>query len=148
MPPPPEAELPETVLFLSVTLPPVLNMCRWKMPPPPPPAVLPAIVLLVIVMLPLLASYFLSFAVAQDADSTLARVLAVVPLSAPLVMPIRIAAGNPSPAAVILAVVLASIAVVLLLRLAGRLYGRTLLRTGARLTWGEAAAAVLGRARR
>lgn len=100
------------------------------------------------VMLPLLASYFLSFAAAQDADGTLARVLAVVPFSAPLMMPIRIAAGNPSPAAVVAAVVLAGVAIVLLLRLAGRLYGETLLRTGARLTWAEAAAAVLGRARR
>lgn len=100
------------------------------------------------VMLPLLASYFLSFAAAQDADGALARVLAIVPFSAPLVMPIRIAAGNPSAGAVVLAVVLAAVTIVLLLRLAGRLYGQTLLRTGARVSWGEAARAVLGRAPR
>ena len=97
------------------------------------------------VMLPLVASYFLSFAAAQSADDRFAQVLAVVPLSAPLVMPIRIAAGHPSPFAVIGALVGAVCTVVVLLRLAGRLYSRTLLRTGSRLTWGEGFRTVLHR---
>jgi ABC-2 type transport system permease protein len=96
------------------------------------------------VMLPLVATYLLSFAAAQAADDQLARVLAVVPFSAPLIMPIRIAAGHPSAVAVAASLVLSAATVVLLLRLAGRLYGRTLLRTGSRLTWGEAGRALLG----
>lgn len=97
------------------------------------------------VLLPLVATYFLSFAAAQAADDRLAQVLAVVPFSAPLVMPIRIAAGHPSPFAVVGALVGTVGTVVVLLRLAGRLYSRTLLRTGSRLTWGEGVRTLLHR---
>jgi ABC-2 type transport system permease protein len=90
------------------------------------------------VMLPFLGSYFASFAIAGSPDTTFAKVLSIVPVTAPMTMPVRIAAGHPSAGEIALSLVLTIAAIVALIRLAGRVYARNLLRTGARQTWGAA----------
>lgn len=96
------------------------------------------------VMLPFLASYFASFAIAGSPDTVFAKVLSIVPLTAPMTMPVRVAAGNPSAAEIAASLVLTIAAIVALVRLAGRLYARNVLRTGARVGWGAALRSMWG----
>jgi ABC-2 type transport system permease protein len=90
------------------------------------------------VTLPFLASYLVSFTVAANPDTTFARVLSFVPITAPMIMPVRLAAGDPSVLEVAGSIVLMLVAIAGLVRLAGGVYSRNLLRTGARLSWREA----------
>jgi ABC-2 type transport system permease protein len=85
--------------------------------------------------IPFIGSYVLSFAIAGTPDSTFAKVLSLVPLTAPMVMPVRIAAGNPSALEIATSVTLTLVTIYLLVVLAGRVYSRNVLRTGARVSW-------------
>jgi ABC-2 type transport system permease protein len=90
------------------------------------------------ISIPFIGSYFASFAIASSPDSTFARVLSIVPVTAPMAMPVRLAAGDPSWVDVAASLALTVAAIYLLVRLAGRVYSRNVLRTGARVPWGAA----------
>jgi ABC-2 type transport system permease protein len=55
-----------------------------------------------------------------------------------MVMPVRIAAGDPSAFEIALSVGLTLIAIYALVLIAGRVYSRNVLRTGARVSWRSA----------
>ena len=82
-------------------------------------------------LLPLLGGYFVGlFAIPQDPDSMLARVLSIFPLTAPLTMPSRIASGGGSPVEVVIAFALALLALIGIVWLAARIYTGGVLQTG------------------
>jgi ABC-2 type transport system permease protein len=86
----------------------------------------------------LLAGYFASLAVIDDADSTLATVCSFLPPIAPMVVPAR-AAQDALPAwELAVSLVLMAAATALLLRLAARVYERSVLRLGAPVRLREA----------
>lgn len=90
------------------------------------------------VFVPLMAGYFVGqAAVFGNAESLLARVLTWFPLTTPLLLPVRAARGAIGPIETVLALGLMALAAFLLYRLAARIYEFTLLRTGARVGWGE-----------
>jgi ABC-2 type transport system permease protein len=90
------------------------------------------------ISIPFIASYIASFAIAGDPDSTFAKVLSLVPVTAPMTMPARIAAGEPSVLEVTASVLLTVLATYVLVVIAGRVYARNVLRTGARVSWKSA----------
>jgi ABC-2 type transport system permease protein len=90
------------------------------------------------ISIPFIASYLASFAIAGNPGSTFAKVLSLVPITAPMTMPARIAAGEPSVVEITLSVVLTVLATYVLVVVAGRVYARNVLRTGARVSWKSA----------
>jgi ABC-2 type transport system permease protein len=87
------------------------------------------------VSIPFIASYLASFAIASSPDSTFATIVSIIPITAPMTMPVRIAAGHPPAYQVTLSVVLTALAVYALVVVAGRVYARNVLRTGALVPW-------------
>lgn len=74
-------------------------------------------------MLPMMGGYFVGlFAIPQDPDSILARVISMFPLTAPLTMPGRIAAGGSSPVETAIAFALALVTLAAVVWLAARIY--------------------------
>jgi ABC-2 type transport system permease protein len=90
------------------------------------------------ISIPFIASYLVSFTILGSPDSTYAIVLSLVPITAPMVMPVRIAAGDPSAFQIALSVGLTVVAIYALVLIAGRVYSRNVLRTGARVSWRSA----------
>ena len=86
----------------------------------------------------LLISFFISFAVLNDPDGTLAHVTAFIPMTAPIVMPARIALGEAPAGEVIAAIVVTLGAAAALIPLAGRIYSGAVLRTGSAVKLREA----------
>lgn len=76
--------------------------------------------------------------VLSSPDSPALTVLSLIPLWAPLTMPARVALGVAPAWQVALALVLTIAFTALVLRVGGRIYARSVLRTGARVTWREA----------
>jgi ABC-2 type transport system permease protein len=76
-------------------------------------------------------SFFLSFAVLQDPDGTLATVVSFLPPAAPMTMPPRIALGAATPVEIVAAFGLTLAAAAALVPIAGRIYSGAVLRTGA-----------------
>jgi len=79
----------------------------------------------------LMIGFFVSFAVLEDPDGTLARVVSFIPPFAPMAMPPRIALGEASALEVAGALAVTLGATALLLPLAARIYSGGVLRTGA-----------------
>lgn len=96
------------------------------------------------ISLPFVASYITSFAIVGVPDSTVAVVLSLVPITAPMTMPVRIAAGDPSALQIAASVVFTVIAIYGLVVVAGRVYARNVLRTGARVSWSAALRGIRG----
>jgi ABC-2 type transport system permease protein len=81
--------------------------------------------------LTLLVSFFISFAVLEDPDGTLATVVSFVPFAAPMTMPPRIALGEASAGEIVAAFGVTLAAAAALVPLAARIYSGAVLRTGA-----------------
>lgn len=90
------------------------------------------------IMLPLLFAYFVSFTVAGGEASTLLWVLAFIPPTAVVAMPTLYAAGEAPLWAVGLSMALTVVAIVAVIGLAARIYERSVLRAGRKLSWREA----------
>jgi ABC-2 type transport system permease protein len=78
----------------------------------------------------ILISFFISFAVLDDPDGTLAKVTSFIPFSAPMTMPPRIALGEASTFEIVAAFAITAAAAIALIPLAGRIYRGAVLRTG------------------
>ncbi|HWT23645.1 MAG TPA: ABC transporter permease [Solirubrobacteraceae bacterium] len=78
----------------------------------------------------LLISFFVSFAVLENPDGTLATVVSFIPFAAPMTMPPRIALGEASAAEVVAAFGVTLAAAAALVPLAARIYSGAVLRTG------------------
>jgi ABC-2 type transport system permease protein len=78
----------------------------------------------------LLISFFVSFAVLDNPDGTLAHVTSFIPMTAPITMPARIALGAASPVEIAGALVVTLGCAAILIPLAGRIYSGAVLRTG------------------
>ena len=94
----------------------------------------------------ILISFFISFAVLDDPDGTLARVTSFIPFSAPMTMPPRIALGEASTFEIIAAFAITAAAALALIPLAGRIYRGAVLRTGASVKLRDAWRAARARA--
>jgi ABC-2 type transport system permease protein len=79
----------------------------------------------------LLVSFFVSFAVLDDPDGTLATVVSFIPFAAPMTMPPRIALGEASVGEIAVAFGITIAAAAALVPLAARIYSGAVLRTGA-----------------
>jgi ABC-2 type transport system permease protein len=92
----------------------------------------------------ILFSFFVSFAVLDNPDGTLARVTSFIPFSAPMIMPVRIALGEASTFEIVAAFAITAAAAAALVPVAGRIYSGAVLRTGSsvklRDAWGAARA--------
>ena len=84
-------------------------------------------------LLLLVGTFFLAFPVVEDPGSTLARVLSFVPPSAPMIMPVRMIAGEVGLLEVLASLLVCAAGIAGLMLLAGRIYGRAVLRTGSRV---------------
>ena len=78
----------------------------------------------------LLVGFFLSFAVTDDPDGTLAVVSSFLPPVAPMIMPARIAVGEASTVEIVGAFAVTLGAAAILIPLAARIYSGAVLRTG------------------
>jgi ABC-2 type transport system permease protein len=78
----------------------------------------------------ILISFFVSFAVLDQPDGTVAHISSFIPFSAPITMPPRVALGEASAFEIVAAIVITSAAAVALIPLAGRIYSGAVLRTG------------------
>jgi len=86
----------------------------------------------------ILIAFFVSFAVNNDPDGTLAHVTAFIPMTAPLTMPPRIVTGDAGTWEIIASFVVTIGAAVALIPLAARIYRGGILRTGSSLKLREA----------
>ena len=89
------------------------------------------------VMLPLLFGYIVSFSVVSGA-STLMWVLAFIPFTAVVAMPSLYAIGEAPLGAVFLSMAITVVAIVVVARVAARIYERSVLRSGRRVSWRQA----------
>ncbi len=89
------------------------------------------------ILLPLLFAYLVSFT-AVDGASTLLWVLAFIPPTAVLAMPTLYAIGAAPLWAVFISMALTVVAIVLVAKLAAKIYERSVLHTGRKLSWREA----------
>lgn len=89
------------------------------------------------IMLPLLFGYIVSFSIAGGA-STLLWVLAFIPPTAVVAMPTLYAAGDAPLWAVGISMALTIAAIIAVAAMAARIYERSVLRTGRKLSWREA----------
>jgi ABC-2 type transport system permease protein len=78
----------------------------------------------------ILISFFLSFAVLDQPDGTVAHITSFIPLSAPITMPPRVALGEASTFEIVAAVAITAASAAALIPLAGRIYSGAVLRTG------------------
>ena len=85
----------------------------------------------------MVCAYLGSYLALQDPGSTFARVLSVLPPFSSMVMPVRAATSDVGAAEVGAAVVLMTLAVGAIVLVAGKVYERSVLRTGSRVRLGE-----------
>jgi ABC-2 type transport system permease protein len=90
------------------------------------------------ITLAVMAAYLTVFPLSANADSTLAIALSMIPPWSPLLMPLRIATGSAQVWQVVVAVAVLLGATVVVLRMAARIYSRTLLQRGRRISWKQA----------
>jgi ABC-2 type transport system permease protein len=88
--------------------------------------------------LTILIAFFVSFAVNNDPDGTLAHVTAFIPMTAPITMPPRIITGDAPTWEIIASFAVTIGAALLLIPLAARIYSAGILRTGSALKLREA----------
>lgn len=85
-----------------------------------------------------LAMFFVAQTTLQDPGGTVSSVVSWIPPFSAILMPLRIAAGVTGPVQVLGTIVLMVIATALLAALAARIYPRSVLRTGAKVSWRQA----------
>ncbi|WP_041298308.1 ABC transporter permease [Ilumatobacter coccineus] len=90
------------------------------------------------VFVPIITGYVLALQAVAAPDSVVAKVASIVPFTSPFALPVTTAEGTASIGVVAIALVLLAATTVFLLGLAGRIYEFTLLRSGSRITLGEA----------
>ena len=88
--------------------------------------------------LPLLAGYIVAAQAAFGGDNVLVRVMSLLPPTAPVVMPVRTTVSDVPVWEVALSIALTVAGIVVLVQVAGRVYARSLLRTGGRVRWRDA----------
>jgi len=88
--------------------------------------------------LPLLAGYIVAAQAAFGGDNVLVRVMSLLPPTAPVVMPVRTTVSDVPVWEVALSVALTVAGIGVLVQVAGRVYARSLLRTGGRVRWRDA----------
>ena len=86
----------------------------------------------------ILVAFFVSFAVLEDPDGTLAHVTAFIPMTAPMTMPPRIVTGDAPPWEIVASLAVTIGASLALIPLAARIYEGGILRTGSSLKLREA----------
>ena len=86
----------------------------------------------------ILIAFFVSFAVLEDPDGTLAHVTAFIPMTAPMTMPPRIVTGDAAAWEIAASLAVTIGASVALIPLAARVYSGGILRTGSALKLREA----------
>ncbi|RJO76814.1 ABC transporter permease [Nocardia panacis] len=89
-------------------------------------------------LLVIMASYFVGITVISEPDNTLGKVLTWIPPLSAFVMPIRIAAGVARPGEIAGSLLLMVLACGLVAMVAAKIYARSILHTGSRITWREA----------
>ncbi len=90
-------------------------------------------------LIPVIAGYILGISILPGhPDSRLCEILSVIPVFSPTLMPMRLAMGSVPAWETILSILFVVIAIPLLAGLAGRIYRNAVLRTGARVTLGQA----------
>lgn len=85
-----------------------------------------------------IAMFFLAQYALQDPSGTLVNVMSWIPPFSAILMPLRIAAGVAEPVQIVGTVLLMAVAVVALSGVAARIYERSVLRSGTRVSWKEA----------
>lgn len=81
---------------------------------------------------PIIASFMLSFAVANEPNGTLSQIASIIPFSAPIIMPVRLL-SNPPFYQIALSLISMMAAVVFVVWLAGRIYRAGILLKGKKL---------------
>ncbi|WP_225725935.1 MULTISPECIES: ABC transporter permease [unclassified Nocardia] len=89
-------------------------------------------------LLVIMASYIIGITTISNPESTLGAVLTWIPPFSAYMVPIRIAAGVARPVEIVGSLVLMVLACGLVAALAARIYARSILHTGARITWRQA----------
>jgi ABC-2 type transport system permease protein len=91
------------------------------------------------VLIPVIASYLLGISfLPSHPGSRLCEILSIIPLFSPTLMPMRLAMGSVPTWETVVSIVLVAATIPLLAGLAGRIYSNAVLRTGARVTLGQA----------
>jgi ABC-2 type transport system permease protein len=91
------------------------------------------------VLIPVIASYLLGISfLPSHPDSRLCEILSIIPLFSPTLMPMRLAMGSVPAWETVVSIVLVAATIPLLAGLAGRIYSNAVLRTGARVSLGQA----------
>ena len=85
-----------------------------------------------------MACYFLAQVTVQDPSGTVAAVMSWIPPFSAMLMPLRIAAGVTSPVQIVGSALLMLLTSAALAVVAARIYERSILRTGKRVSWSEA----------
>ena len=93
-------------------------------------------------MLPLVAGYIIAMTNLTNPDSPLVTIGSFVPFTAPVLLPFRTAMTDMPWWQVGISLALLAVGVVVMIRLAGGIYRYSLLRTGTRVRWREAVAAL------
>jgi ABC-2 type transport system permease protein len=85
-----------------------------------------------------MAGYILAQVTLADPSSTVASVMSWIPPFSAMLMPLRIAGGTTSPGQIVVSAVLMLLATGALAVVASRIYERSVLRTGKRVSWSDA----------
>lgn len=90
------------------------------------------------VFVPIIVGYILALQAVASPESIVAKIASVVPFTAPFALPVTTAQGSVGIGLVAAALALLAATTIAFLALAGRIYEFTLLRSGSRITLGEA----------
>ena len=85
-----------------------------------------------------MVGYVLAQVTLADPGGTVASVMSWIPPFSAMLMPLRIASGTTSPGQIVVSVVLMLLVTVALAKVAARIYERSVLHTGTRVSWREA----------
>ena len=85
-----------------------------------------------------MVGYVLAQVTLADPSGTVATVMSWIPPFSAMLMPLRIASGTTDPVQIVGSVVLMLLVTVALARVAARIYERSVLRTGTRVSWSDA----------
>ncbi|MGB5760197.1 MAG: ABC transporter permease [Acidimicrobiales bacterium] len=89
-------------------------------------------------VLPLVAGYVIASASLAQPENLAVTIGSFVPFTSPVLLPFRTALTDVPLWQVVLSLLILAASIVVMLQLAGRIYRYSLLRTGSRVTWGEA----------
>ncbi|MEM7273773.1 MAG: ABC transporter permease [Actinomycetota bacterium] len=89
-------------------------------------------------MLPLFIAYFIAVSSLGSPGNPAVTIGSFIPFTSPVLLPLRTANGDMPGWQVALALAILAVSIFAMLQLAGRIYRYSLLRSGARVSWGEA----------